>query len=68
MIDAVLTMVHRHGNEWVKMDRRGDLDAADLDPERAWDKDGAVYECPCGEQFIVGPNMPEGAFKTIPRG
>ncbi|MEA2623616.1 MAG: hypothetical protein QOH61_2526 [Chloroflexota bacterium] len=67
MMEQVLTMVHRHEGEWVEMRRRHDLDAAELDPERAWDRDGAVYECPCGEQFIVGPVNTEGAFKAIPR-
>jgi hypothetical protein len=68
MMEQALLMVHRHGNEWVQMNRRHELDAADLDPERDWDKDGAVYECPCGDQFIVGPVNTETAYKTIPHG
>jgi hypothetical protein len=46
--------LHRHGDSWEQMHER-DVDAASLDPERHWARGTKLYECPCGDQFIVGP-------------
>ena len=48
-----LRIEHRHGDgSWAVMEREDPHDAADVDPEREWDR-GHVYVCACGEEVRV---------------
>jgi hypothetical protein len=48
-------VMHRHGNDWVKLEQRRAHDPAETDPERDW-PNGVVYACPkCDEQVVVIP-------------
>ena len=68
MMQSLLTVLHRHSaDDWEEMRPREDLSPADVDPERDWDNDGAVYECPCGNTFVIGPTTVHEDYKVIPR-
>jgi hypothetical protein len=57
MIDySTFKLLHRHGNEWAEVPAKRPVDSSDIDPEREWVADGVVYECPCGDSFIVAPD------------
>ena len=46
-------VMHRHGDEWIQMERRPAHDPAETDPERHWGE-GAIYACPkCDDQVSV---------------
>jgi hypothetical protein len=58
-----LRVMHRHGDEWVRLERSPGHDPAESDPERGWGK-GTIFRCPsCAEEVLVVPEderLPNG--------
>jgi hypothetical protein len=49
----LLSVEHRHGDEWVRLEPSSEHDVAESDPERTWGL-GRIYSCPqCDEQVRV---------------
>ena len=54
MFDKVKRAMHRHSDgSWEEMRPSDDVNEAQLDPERAWLREGVIYKCPCGDSFFV---------------
>ena len=66
MVDQVrasallLSVEHRHGDEWVRLEPSSPHDVAQSDPERTWGSGGRIYACPvCDEQVRVDMDRDE---------
>lgn len=63
LISRTASLSHRHGNEWVQLERHDPHSPADIDPERHWAGD-VIFACPrCDEQIRIAeepsdPSMP----------
>jgi hypothetical protein len=53
-------LIHLHGDERFPMTEAAPLDAADLDPERAWARGERVFRCSgCDGAILVVPDRPK---------
>jgi len=52
---ATYKLLHRHGNDWEEVAPRQADSPAELDPERDWVAEGKVFECSCGDSFVIVP-------------
>jgi len=49
----MLRLEHRHGDRWVRLEPSPAHDAAESDPERAWEF-GRIFRCPeCSEEIRI---------------
>ncbi len=63
---ANMKLMHRHGSEWVELERAPHHDPAEHDPERLWGRGVRLFRCKSCEEEVAVMEKDEAADTAIP--